>query len=86
MNGNEREQMAGIIGLGNDPDDGHVRLTRGERFSVLLGSEYTHERMQTTCIRIDDLLKQRGKRLEDLTRDEFIELIADMETKGDPGA
>ncbi len=86
MDSDEREQIAGIIGLGNDPADGHVRLTRGDRFSVLLGSEYTHELMQTTCIRIDDLLKRRGKRLEDLTRDEFIELITDMDMKDHSGA
>jgi hypothetical protein len=75
MNDKSRVQRARILGLGLDNADGHVRLTRGENFDICLGSESTHEQLQETCIKLNEKLDRRGKRLEDLTRDEFVELI-----------
>jgi hypothetical protein len=78
MNDKSRVQRARILGLGLDNADGHVRITRGENFDIFLGSESTHEQLQDTCIKINEKLSQRGKRLEDLSRDEFVDLIADL--------
>lgn len=79
MNEKSREQRARILGLGLDNTDGHVRLTRGENFDIVLGSESTHEQLQETCIKLNEKLDRRGKRLEDLSRDEFVDLVVEME-------
>jgi len=77
MNDKSRAQRARILGLGLDNADGHVRLTRGENFDICLGSENTHEQLRETCIKVNEKLDRRGKRLEDLSRDEFVDLVVD---------
>lgn len=69
----------GLLGLGLDNEDGHVRVTRGENFRLLGGSETTHESMQEKCIKFNEKLQDRGKRLDDLDRKEFLDLAADCE-------
>ena len=32
-----------LLGVGFDADDGHVRITKGEKYDVLMGSEESHE-------------------------------------------
>jgi valyl-tRNA synthetase len=83
MSDKSRVQRAHIFGLGLDNADGHVRITRGENFDIYFGSESTHEQIQKTCIKINEKLDQRGKRLEDLSRDEFVDLI--VESKNSRG-
>jgi hypothetical protein len=39
-------ESVGLIGLGLDNQDGHKRITQGEEFLLVGGSEETHERMQ----------------------------------------
>jgi hypothetical protein len=78
MNDPSRAEYARILGLGLDNADGHIRITRGENFDIFLGSESTHEQLQETCVKINEKLDQRGKRLEDLSRDEFIDLIVEL--------
>ena len=63
-----------LLGLGLDNDDGHVRVTRGENFRLIGGSHDTHESMQEKCIKLNEKLRSRGKELEDLERDEFVDL------------
>lgn len=76
MKDNQRDRIVRILGLGLDNEDRHVRITQGKNFTVFLGSENTHERMQETCIRINEQLDRRGKRLEELSREEFIDLVS----------
>ncbi len=83
MNDPSRVQRARILGLGLDNTDGHVRLTQGENFDIYLGSENTHEQLQETCIKLNEKLDRRGKRIEDLSRDEFVDLI--VESKNNQG-
>ena len=77
---NEREmKIARMLGLGFDNDDGHVRITQGSHFNVVDGSEATHARMLEICVKINDKLDRLGKRLEDLSPEEFIDLVSDFE-------
>jgi hypothetical protein len=64
-------RMSGLLGLGLDGEDGHQRLTKGEDFVLLGGSEETHGRMQDLVVRMNERLKNDGKRFADLTRREF---------------
>lgn len=69
-----KKKRAAMLGLGLDNDDGHTRLTRGENFTLLGGSEETHARMQETAIKINEQLDKRGQKLEDVTSSEFREI------------
>lgn len=66
---------AGILGVGLDNEDGHTRLTRAENFVLYGGSEETHGRMQETAIKVNEQLKNRGKRLEDCSPREVFDMI-----------
>lgn len=64
-----------LLGLGLDGGDGHVRITRGENFSLMGGSKDTHEAMQETAIKFNEHLQKRGKPLEKLSKDEFLDIM-----------
>ena len=68
-----------VLGLGLDNEDGHVRITRSENFHLLGGSEETHEGMQEKCMKFDEKLRARGKQLESLGRDEFLDMAAECQ-------
>ena len=67
--------MAGVLGLGMDSGDGHVRISQGDHFKIIMGSEEAHETMLALCIEINKTLAREGGTLEDLSRKEFIELL-----------
>jgi hypothetical protein len=66
---------AHLLGIGLDNEDGHKRLTRAEKFSVVGGSEETHERVTETLIKTVEDLKTRGRALEDTDSRELAEII-----------
>jgi len=68
-----------LIGLGLDNKDGEVRITRGDNFHLLGGSEETHEAMQDKCIRFNEKLRACGKRMGELAHHEFLEIAAECE-------
>ena len=70
-----RERRKGkLLGVGLDNEDGHVRVTRGENFHLVGGSEGTHEQMQEKCIKFNEKLDARGKELSQLERSEFLDI------------
>ena len=73
----EEKPILGLLGVGLDNEDGHSRVTTGDDFALVGGSQETHERMQGLVIRMNEKLKSKGKRLKDLTRDEFEELAGE---------
>lgn len=77
MKASERKTKAALLGLGLDNTDGHTRVTRGENFLLTGGSHETHERMQEQCIKLNEKLSRRGKQLEELHRNEFLDLAAE---------
>ena len=79
MTDDKAQRITRIVGLGADSGDGHLRITRGENFDVYLGSELSHEQMQQACMDINKHLKKQGRRLEDLSRDEFMALLAEIQ-------
>ena len=66
---------AGLLGLGLDNEDGHKRITTGEKFAILGGSEATHERLTETVIKTFEELKHRGKQLEQVEPKELAEIV-----------
>jgi hypothetical protein len=77
------KKKALLLGLGLDNKDGHVRITKGENFALFGGSRETHEEMQEKAVKFNEELKARGKRLEDIGREEFYE-IAEKTKMGIP--
>jgi hypothetical protein len=72
------KKQAAILGLGLDAEDGHTRLTRGKNFVLYGGSEETHSSMQETAIKVNEQLDHRGKRLEDVSPRELVDIFRDV--------
>lgn len=70
-----KPERAMMVGLGLDAEDGHTRVTKGDNFHLVGGSEETHERMTETVIKVNEKLADRGKQLEEVSREEFVDII-----------
>lgn len=63
-----------LLGMGFDCKDGHVRITKGENFRLVGGSEETHEMMQEKAVKFNEQLDKRHKSLDDINEKEFHEI------------
>ena len=66
-----------LLGIGLD-SDGHRRLTTGPNFALAGGTQETHEAMTEKAIKINEKLADRGKALEQVSREEFDEIAASV--------
>jgi len=66
---------AGLLGLALDNEDGHKRITQGEQFVLVGGSQETHEQMTETVVKTFEELKRRHKRLETVEPRELAEIL-----------
>lgn len=66
-----------MLGVGLDTD-GHKRVTRGENFALVGGTKDTHEEMTEKALKINEKLADRGKRLDDVSREEFDDIAHDV--------
>jgi hypothetical protein len=64
-----------LLGVGLDNDDGHKRITTGEKFVLVGGSEETHGRMTETVVKTFEELKSRGKQLHEVEPKELSEIV-----------
>ncbi len=70
----KKNKKAWLLGLAFNNKDGHKRLTKGDNFILAGGSEDTHDKMTEGAIKMNENLKKRGKQLEDLESEEFVDL------------
>ena len=68
-------KISGILGVGLDNEDGHKRITTGEKFVLVGGSDVTHEKMTETMVKTFEELKRRDKHLEKVDPSELAEII-----------
>lgn len=68
------KKTAVLLGLGLDNKDGHTRITTGDNFKLIGGSEETHGVMQEKAVKLNEHLKRRGKTLDTVSPDEFHEI------------
>ncbi|MET0262817.1 MAG: hypothetical protein ABW223_07950 [Rariglobus sp.] len=68
-------KTSGLLGVGLDNQDGHKRVTKGEKFVLVGGSEETHGRMTETAIKTFEELKRRDKHLETVDSRELAEIV-----------
>lgn len=66
---------AGLLGIGLDNEDGHKRVTTGDQFALVGGSQETHERMTETAMKTFEELKRRDRHLETVDPKELAEII-----------
>lgn len=71
-----KPRIGGILGVGLDNEDGHKRITQGEKFVLVGGSQETHERMTETMVKTFEELKRRDKHLETVDPRELSEIIS----------
>jgi hypothetical protein len=71
----KRVPPAALLGIGFDNNDGHKRITTGDEFAIVGGSEETHERMTETVIKTFEELKTRGKALKQVDPVELAEIL-----------
>jgi hypothetical protein len=75
----EERQIAGLLGLAFDAEDGHKRITRGKNFLLAGGSEVTHLLMRETIVKVTERLDERGKHLADVSVEELRDLIDEVQ-------
>ena len=78
MSEGKRKKIIRLLGVGFDAEDGHIRITEGDRFDVLMGSDESHEYIRKLIEDIETVLHERGLVLDDLTPQEFAELVESM--------
>ena len=77
----EPQKNAMMLGVGLDGKDGHKRVTKGDNFCLVGGSEETHERMNETCIKVNEKLAARGKDLRSVSPEEFRDILHEASGK-----
>lgn len=82
-NAKKTKRKARILGLGLD-SDGHKRITSGENFTLVGGSQETHEVMTEKAIKLNEKLKARGKQLETVSNEEFDDIAHEVGLKKFP--
>jgi len=68
------KKNAHLLGIGFD-DDGQKRLTQADKFSIVGGTEETHDAMTETAMKTFEDLKRRGKELAEASPEELSEII-----------
>ena len=71
----KKAKSAKLLGIGLDNDDGHTRMTRGKNFVLCGGSQETRSRMRETAVKVNEQLDRKGKRLEDVTPPEMLDIL-----------
>ncbi len=67
--------IRGLMGVGLDNQDGHQRITTGDKFAILGGSEETHGQLTETALKTFEALKRRGKAIDEVEVEELAEII-----------
>ncbi len=68
-------QRAHLLGVGLDNDDGHKRITQAEEFSIIGGSQNTHEQMTETVIKTFEDIKDKGETLRTIEPQHLSDII-----------
>jgi hypothetical protein len=73
-------RIEGLLGIGLDGNDGHTRVTKGDGFFLVGGSDETHGRMQDFTIRVTERLAKKGKRIPQATLRELRDIAEDLKS------
>ncbi len=73
--GKSASHKAHLFGIGLDNQDGAKRITQAEQFSIIGGSEETHDRMTETLVKTVEDLQRKGRTLEETAPPELADLL-----------
>jgi predicted RecB family nuclease len=72
----KRQDRKGLLlGIGLDNKDGHKRITKADDFSIVGGSEETHEKLTETAIKTVEDLSKKGKSIHTAEIDEIRDIV-----------
>ncbi|MGE4488938.1 MAG: hypothetical protein AB7E95_05260, partial [Kiritimatiellales bacterium] len=60
-----QSRVVGLLGVGFDTEDGHIRITQADDYNVYMGSGETHTALQNMCRKIEETVKATGRSLSD---------------------
>jgi hypothetical protein len=78
MSTGTRKRIIRLLGVCFDGDDGHVRITEGKDFDILMGSDESHEYMNLLINKIEEELARRGLHLDQLNPDQLGDLVREI--------
>ena len=78
MRAGNKRKIVRLLGVGFDAEDGHIRITQGDRHDVLMGSAESHEYLQQLIHRIEKKLESSGLSLEDIDPNEFSAFVGSV--------
>ncbi len=78
MSSGIQKKIVRLLGVGFDADDGHVRITKGDKYDVLMGSDESHEYLTELISKIEDELKRRNLELGDIDPDELADIVKSL--------
>jgi hypothetical protein len=78
MSSGTQKKIVRLLGVGFDADDGHMRITTGDKFDVLMGSDESHEYITKLIRKIEDALDAQGLNLDELSPEEFSEIVKSL--------
>jgi len=70
-----RKKIIRLLGVGFDADDGHVRITTGDKFDVIMGSDESHEYITKLITKIEKELDAQGLNLDELSPEKLGEIV-----------
>ncbi|MBE6379941.1 MAG: hypothetical protein E7047_03340 [Lentisphaerae bacterium] len=77
-NNDSEERQRILLGMGFDNKDGHKRLTKGEDFVLMGGSEATHEKMTETAIKVSEKLAKKGRTIRTASDEELRDIFGEL--------
>lgn len=75
----KQKKIIRLLGVGFDADDGHIRITKGEKFDVIMGSTESHEYISELIRKIEKKIEERGLSLDDLSPQQLTELVQSLD-------
>ena len=78
MNSEDQIRVVGVLGVGFDHEDQHIRITKADQYRIVMGSGETHTALQKICKQIDGRVKSSGRKLEEFSPEEFMELLREL--------
>lgn len=78
MNSENQIRVVGLLGVGFDHEDRHIRITQAGQYRIIMGSGETHTALQKICWQIDEKVQSAGRRLEEFSPEEFMNLVREL--------
>jgi len=73
-----QSRVVGLLGVGFDNKDGHIRITQSDVYHVLMGSGETHTELHRICLQIEAAIKSSGKVMSDYSPEEFMRMVQEL--------